>query len=422
MLPAMDPEAAYARAKTLFGKPDGRLAAIALLETASAAGHLPATFRLAEALLDGEAASQVRAVGLLRTAAAAGHARAAFRLGLLLATGGAGLERNLAEAAHWCERAANQGLAVAQFNLALLQAAGQGQGQGQDADPESTARWLRLASANGIAEADGCLEFIYQDDRETRPRTWDEAETRASIVHQRTDPGAPKSLRFAEYYVDPCLDLLARRLRLRRDENEDIVQQFFLELEEPLAKGAFRGRAWKEALREAYNQGRGDFRPFLGRALVNFARDWLHRRDHPLAPPMEVENDIEIQRDRWTAMLARFTAEVAPQRPDAARAVAVVNGLLAEDLGQTAMAARHQVSERTIRTDMRLGGELLCEWLRARIAALPGDSGGALLRGCELLPTWLNRPSAEKRTRALLFLALVDMVGARAEPDQGASS
>lgn len=412
----------YAQAKILLSELGGHVAARPLLESASAAGHVRATYRLAEMLLDdGDATDAARAVGLLRHAAEAGHARAAFRLGLLFATAGAGVPRDLGEAARWCERAAAQGLAVAQFNLALVQAASVDEAN-PDVTPETTAHWLRLASANGIAEADGCLEILYHDESDRLPRTWDEADTRASVVLQRTDPDAPKSIRFAEYYVDPCLDLIAKRLRLRRDENEDIVQQFFLELEEPLAKGAFRGRAWKEALREAYDQGRGDFRPFLGRALVNFARDWLHRRDHPLPVPVVVDNDLDIQRDRWMSMLARFTAAVAPQRPDAARAVAVLNGVLVEDLGQTALSVRHGVSDRTIRTDMRLGTELLCEWIEHQITGLPDASATALRRGCELLPSWLHRPSADKRTRVLLFLALVEMVTGASEPAHHALS
>jgi hypothetical protein len=403
----MDAVLAYSRAKTLLAQSDGRTEARRLLESAHQAGHTPATFRLAELILaDDGAPGHAQAVALLRTAAQAGHARAAFRLGLLLATGGASLDRNVEEAAVWCARAAEQGLAIAQFNLALLQAAST-----SDSDPEIAVRWLRLAAANGIAEADGCLEILYHDADDPRPRTWDEADTRASIALERTDPDAPKSIRFAEYYIDPCLDLLARRLRLRCDESEDIVQQFFLELEEPLSKGAFRGRAWKEALREAYDRDRGSFRPFLGRALVNFARDWLHRRDHPLpGMPEIVSDDVECQHDHWTALLERFAAALAPQRPDAVRAVAVVTGVLAQNLDQATLGAHHGVSDRTIRTDMRLGTELLCEWLHQQIEPLAPDSRTvqALRRGCELLPAWLHRPSAEKRSRALLFLALVE--------------
>jgi DNA-directed RNA polymerase specialized sigma24 family protein len=397
-----DPDTAYNQAKARLADPDGREEAAATFDRLAGAGHARAAFRLAEMLLS-DPAQTARAVTLLRQAAEAGHARAAFRLGLAYANGTAGLERDLAEAARWCERAATKGLAVAQFNLALLHA--------RDDDASIAQRWLRLASLNGLPEADGCLDFLAQDPG-ALPRTWEEADTRASVVLGISDPAAPKTVRFAEYYIDPCLDLLARRLSLRRDENEDIVQQFFVELEEPLAKGEHRGRAWKQVLRMGYDPGRGAFRPFLARVLVNFARDWLRQRADQGRTGMVVRDDegdlVECHRDDWLSLLDRFAAEVGPRRADAAQAVGVVRSVLVEDLGQAELAPRLGVTDRTVRARLRLGAGLLAEWLTAAVDALSASAAESeqLRRGIEQVPEWLRHPSAEKRRRTLLLLAL----------------
>jgi TPR repeat protein len=401
----------YQRAKLLLGggDPRQREEARVLLESALAAGHQAAGFRLAELLLE-PGGDHPRALTLLRAAAGAGHARAAFRLGLLHARGEAGAAQDPGEAARWCRCAAERGLAAAQFNLGLLHAAG----SGVDKDDAAAARWLRLAAVNGVSEAEGCLEVLYRDARE-RPRTWDEADTRASVALARTDPEAPKTMRFAEYYVDPCLDLLAQRMRLERDELEDIVQQFFCELEEPLERGALRGQAWKDALRQHYQAGRGAFRPSLGRTLVNFAREWLRRRSRdqeggarpPAAPP---ESEAERHAELWRALLARFQAAVPAGRADAQRAAGVLLAVLADGTPHAELARRLGLSERTIRSDLRLGGELLADWLGAACAGLPADDplAAALREGLALLPAWLHRIGVEKRTRALLFLALAE--------------
>ncbi|MCK6490397.1 MAG: sel1 repeat family protein, partial [Planctomycetes bacterium] len=240
-----DPERRYREAKALIAAGDA--AGRGALERLAQEGHPAACCRLAEML---QAEGRPGAAALLARAAAADHPRACFLLGLLHAHGGDGLGADRAAALRWCERAARLGSAEAQFNLGLLHGE-------QEGDEEEAGRWLQLAAANGVAEAEACLDLLWQEagDPGARPRTWDEAETRASVALARTDPDAPKSLRFAEYYVDPCLDLLARRMKLRRDQGEDIVQQFFLELEEPLSKGEHRGRPWKESLRSRFDPG-----------------------------------------------------------------------------------------------------------------------------------------------------------------------
>ncbi|MCK6487606.1 MAG: hypothetical protein L6R48_04565 [Planctomycetes bacterium] len=393
----MDDPEGYEEAKRLLaaGDPAGR----ARLAALAAGGHPPACFREAELRLE---AGEPGAVELLRTAAGAGHARACFRLGLLHAKG-AGVAQDLDQARRWCELAARGGLAVAQFNLGLLH---------HDGDPDQAAHWLHVAAANGVAEAEACLDLLWERPGGGRPRTWDEAGTRASVVLGRSDAGAPKSVRFAEYYLDPCLDLLARRMQLRSDETEDIVQQFFLELEQPLAKGAHRGRPWKDALRGGYDPARGRFRPYLGRALVNFARDWIRAKAPPAPGPSPADPGIdpESHRHEWAPLLARWRAEVAPRSPAAARAGEVVEAVLAEGAEQAAIAARLGVVERTVRRDAQLGAELLQEWIEGRLGPPPAEPSpldAALRRGCALVPEWLHRPSADKRARLLCYLALV---------------
>jgi DNA-directed RNA polymerase specialized sigma24 family protein len=245
-----------------------------------------------------------------------------------------------------------------------------------------------------------------------RPRTWDEADTRASVALARSDPAAPKTVRFGDYYVDPCVDLLMHRHRLDRERAEEIVQQFFCEMEEPLERGEHRGRAWKDALRERYDPARGSFRPYLRQALVNFARDWF-RRD--ARPPRDDERPLDPlaealeRRGEWQPLLDAFLAAMTAARKDAARAAQVVHAVLAEGATQAELSARLGVSERTLRTDLRLGAELLRDWLEARLAALPADSDpvlASLVAGLPLVPEWLHRPTIEKRGRALLYLLL----------------
>lgn len=369
--------------------------------------------RAASLLAGGSPAEVAAAHGLLRAAAEAGHARAQFQFGLLLATGGNGLVRDLAEAKRWCRAAADQGLAVAQFNLGLLHA--------ETDEPAEAARWWRIAAINGIVEAAGCLDALYGDDAPSgRPRTWDEAETRASIALERSDPGAVKTVRFAEYYVDPCLDLLIRRHRLDRDRAEDLVQQFFLELEEPLERGEHRGRPWKDSLRERYSRTRGSFRPYLRQALINFIRDVM-RRETRITGPVEAEADHLTEalerRSEWAPLLDAFVTAMAGCRSDVVRACTVVQAVLGEGAAQADLCTRLHVSERTLRNDLRLGAEMLRDWLAGRLVAhLAGPAAEVLRAGLDLIPEWLHRPAQEKRGRALMFLILV---GRRLEAPPG---
>ncbi|MBI5939268.1 MAG: SEL1-like repeat protein, partial [Caulobacterales bacterium] len=349
--------------------------------------------------------------GLLRRAEA-GDAEAQFQLGSQFAHGTAGCVTNPVDAARWCEAAAQQGHGKAQFNLGLLLLAGESAGP----KAEIAARWLRLAAANGIAEATGCLELANRLAEGDRPRSWDAAATRASVALEHTDPQAPKALRLAEYYVDPCLDLLINRYRIQREQAEDIVQQFFLELEEPLTKGEHRGIAWKRSLRERFIGERGSFRGYLATALVNFSRDWFRRErstaataEDPIRPAREAERYVLL----WSALLQRWSAAVGPRSAQAARACQTLDLHFRSDLGQAEIAARLGLSMRSISNAMRLGAELLESWLREILLAPPGVPErlhAPVEAALAMLPDWLFHANADKRTRVKLFLALAERI------------
>jgi TPR repeat protein len=311
----MDTSTAYHRILARLGSddPSERRQAMLELDVLATSGHVPAMCRLGTRLVeDPDAATQSRGAELLRRAAEAGNAKAQFRFGLLLTHGRAGVTRDPLAAGRWCRAAAEQGLAEAQYNLGLLLATG----TGVDADATAAGHWLRMAAINGLDEASGCLDLIYRDPDE-RPRTWDDADTRLSVVLTPSESGKP--LRFAEFYLDPCLDLLMQRFHIEMAEAEDIVQQFFLELEEPLAKGKHRGRRWLEALRERYDSQRGSFRPFLGTVLGNFARDWIRRRSRDLPGPSDdTQTDPQIVLDHHAEAWHRHNARLPCSVPSSA--------------------------------------------------------------------------------------------------------
>lgn len=348
----------------------------------------------------------------LRGLAAGGHAESQYRLGLHIMRSGGSRD----EAAAWCEKAAEQGLAQAQFNLGLLLMSEGG------SDLDAAGHWLRLSAANGLPEAESCLDLIHAEPGLHRPRTWDEAETRLSVALAHSDQDGPKAMRFAEYYVDPCIDLLTRRYRISREQSADITQQFFLELEERLSRGPHRGRAWKASIRAGFDPSR-PFRPYLGRILRNFAHDWLRQRRREAAPvpdggPVEepdLEHALEHHREYWASLLDRFAAAVSTGNATASRAVRVLDGLLREAAGQQEMGRRLGVSERTVRSDHRLATELLCGWLRS-VLEQHGCVDELIESGLGMLPDWLHHPIGARRARALLFLALA---GRRLGPVQG---
>jgi TPR repeat protein len=88
-------------------------------------------------------------------AAEAGLAEAQFAIGAAHATG-QGVERDYLLALHWYQSAAQQGLASAQYALANLYA----NGQGVSVDLDEALVWYRKAAGQNFAAAQVAMEFI----------------------------------------------------------------------------------------------------------------------------------------------------------------------------------------------------------------------------------------------------------------------
>lgn len=91
-----------------------------------------------------------------RKAADQGHAQAQNNLAVLYATG-RGLSRDDAQAEAWCRRAAQQGYFRAQNNLGTLYELG----HAVERNPSTAAAWYRLAADQGLAEAQFNLALLY---------------------------------------------------------------------------------------------------------------------------------------------------------------------------------------------------------------------------------------------------------------------
>ncbi|MDB6127780.1 MAG: hypothetical protein JWM35_1676 [Verrucomicrobia bacterium] len=86
-----------------------------------------------------------------------GNPEAQSYLGLIYISGDEGVEKDSAEAAKWFRKAAEQGVAGAQLNLALIYSTG----DGLPANPVEAAHWCRLAAEGGLAEAQDRLGVMY---------------------------------------------------------------------------------------------------------------------------------------------------------------------------------------------------------------------------------------------------------------------
>jgi TPR repeat protein len=78
---------------------------------------------------------------------------------------GCGVELDYNESARWFEKAAEQGYADAQYDVATMYRKGSGVGQ----DMEEALKWYRAAAENGKAEAAEALEELGE--------TWEPEET-----------------------------------------------------------------------------------------------------------------------------------------------------------------------------------------------------------------------------------------------------
>lgn len=115
--------------------------------------HLP----LLHLAPDGTMAQAVAPFEQLLVKAQFGNAAAQSYLGFLYIAGEEGVDKDPAEALIWFKRAAEQGFADAQFNLALIYA----NGDGLPADPREAARWCRLAAEQGFPAAQDRLGVMY---------------------------------------------------------------------------------------------------------------------------------------------------------------------------------------------------------------------------------------------------------------------
>jgi Sel1 repeat-containing protein len=91
-----------------------------------------------------------------RKAAEQGDAGAQFQLAVMYCTG-VGVVRNLEEAVKWYRRSAEQGDRYAQYNLAVMLLKGQGASQ----EPEQAVHWCCEAAEQGLAEAQLQLGDLY---------------------------------------------------------------------------------------------------------------------------------------------------------------------------------------------------------------------------------------------------------------------
>ena len=138
----MTPNPAIRIVERAFATAAPLLAAAALW--ASAVGPVTAADLLAEGAAAYEAGDYAEAAQTWRPLAEDGDALAQFNLGLLHETG-RGVAEDPAQAAGWYERAARQGMVRAQYNLALLHQVGRGVPQ----DVAQALFWLEVAARFG---------------------------------------------------------------------------------------------------------------------------------------------------------------------------------------------------------------------------------------------------------------------------------
>lgn len=119
-----------------------------------ASSHLPAADFHAgvSAYEKGDLQTALRA---WRPAAEQGDALAQYNLGALYARG-RGVEKDLGEAAKWFRLAAEQGNGLAEYYLAMLYASG----NGVTRDTAQAAHWFRKAATHGVVQAQAELKKL----------------------------------------------------------------------------------------------------------------------------------------------------------------------------------------------------------------------------------------------------------------------
>jgi len=92
-----------------------------------------------------------------------------FKLGIAYSNGTLGLGTNFVKASQWFQKAANQGHARAQYNLAVILA----EGWGMEPDQEMATVWLFKAARQGVADAQYHFGIALIEDPETQPQAID---------------------------------------------------------------------------------------------------------------------------------------------------------------------------------------------------------------------------------------------------------
>ena len=129
------------------------------LERRAQRGDAQAQYKLAEKLfLNGDEEDRRTAVEWYWKAAEQGLANAQYHLGVCYANG-TGTAVNKQEAFYWYKMAAEQGLAKAQFNLAICY----DNGEGTAVNKPEAFRWYKAAAEQGIAVAQNNLAVCYNN-------------------------------------------------------------------------------------------------------------------------------------------------------------------------------------------------------------------------------------------------------------------
>jgi TPR repeat protein len=127
-----------------------------LIPYAAEHGNAQAAYFLGNKSFEGK--NYVEAANWFRRAADQGVAQAQFNLALMYLDG-TGVRRDLAEAMKWFQEAANQGLPLAQNNLSAIYH----QGLGVPQDDKEAFKWENLAASHGLAIAQLGLGGMYHN-------------------------------------------------------------------------------------------------------------------------------------------------------------------------------------------------------------------------------------------------------------------
>jgi hypothetical protein len=238
------------------------------------------------------------AVKWRRKAAEQGLANAQYNLAWMYANG-VGVEKSDAEALHWYRAAAEQGLANAQYNYALMFL----NGIGVDKDPAEALRWCQTAAEQGLANAQHNLAWMYVngvgvEKNPTEALRWCQAAAeQGHAIAQRELPACLAYRDQQRELTEARNALSALEVRLRAADPQYEAKQVLLV---PILKPRFAQMPpakWVAAFEQAYAQTRvpaDDRTPTTLRVEI---RDKIFE-----------EFDAAASSDQRSALLATFKA------------------------------------------------------------------------------------------------------------------